>query len=94
MVRKALLSTGAAVPDLREPLQEASVSGAVFVPTDTHWTVVGAGVVAEALAGDFRAPEQLASADFQLKPDAPVHHDGDLTRFIDLRAVLGDDACH
>jgi alginate O-acetyltransferase complex protein AlgJ len=89
MVRQALLGTGAAVPDLRQPLEEASVAGAVFVPTDTHWTVAGAGIVAKALAETFPAPEQLASAEFQLRPDAPVHHDGDLTRFIDLGPFAG-----
>lgn len=83
-VRQVLIATGAAVPDIREALREASVSTAVFFPTDTHWSVTGAGVVAEALADSFPAREAVANAEFRLKPEAPVRHDGDLKRFIDL----------
>jgi len=36
------------------------------------------------LANSFPAGDAVASAEFQLKPEAPVHHDGDLKRFIDL----------
>lgn len=83
-VRKTLLATGASVPDIREPLRAASATAAVFVPTDTHWSVTGAGVVADTLADAFPARDAVASATFQLKPAAPVHHDGDLERFIEL----------
>ena len=83
-VRQALIATGAAVPDIRGALREASASSAVFFPTDTHWSVTGAGVVAEALAESFPAREAVVSAEFQLKSEAPVRHDGDLKRFIDL----------
>lgn len=83
-VREALLATGAAVPDIREPLREASATSAVFFPTDTHWSVAGAGVVADTLAGSFPARSAVASAEFQLKTESPVRHDGDLKRFIDL----------
>ena len=83
-VREALIATGATVPDIRDPLREASAKDAVFFPTDTHWSVAGAGVVAETLAESFPARDVVASAEFQLKPEAPVHHDGDLKRFIDL----------
>ncbi len=83
-IRAALLEIGATVPDIREPLRAASQAKPVFFPTDTHWSVDGAGVVAAALAEDFPARDMVASAEFQLKPDAPIHHDGDLKRFIDL----------
>jgi alginate O-acetyltransferase complex protein AlgJ len=83
-VRDALLATGASVPDIREPLRAASTKSAVFVPTDTHWSVAGAGIVAKQLAVDFPAHELVAAAEFQLKPEAPVQHSGDLKRFIEL----------
>ncbi|HEY9010132.1 MAG TPA: hypothetical protein VIN06_03865 [Devosia sp.] len=83
-IRDALLETGATVPDLRVPLEQASKAGPVFFPTDTHWSVNGAGVVATALAKDFPARSAVTAAEFQLKPEAPMEHDGDLKRFIDL----------
>lgn len=85
-IRDALLETGATVPDLRAPLEQASKESPVFFPTDTHWSVAGAGTVAVALAEDFPARAAVAAADFQLKPEEPVHHDGDLKRFIELGA--------
>lgn len=83
-VRDALMKTGATVPDIREPLRQASTSEAVFFPTDTHWSVAGAGVVAETVAKNFPVKDEVASATFALKPDSPVAHDGDLKRFIEL----------
>lgn len=83
-VREALLATGAAVPDIREPLRAASAATAVFIPTDTHWSVAGAGVVADALAETFPARDAVEGATFQLRAEAPVHHEGDLERFIEL----------
>lgn len=83
-IRDAMQVSGITVPDIREPMRAASASRPVFFPTDTHWSVEGAGVVAAALAQDFPARDAVADAEFQLKPDAPIHHDGDLKRFIDL----------
>lgn len=83
-IRNALIATGATVPDLRAPLEQAGKTSPVFFPTDTHWSVNGAGVVAAALAKDFPARSAVAVAEFQLKPGAPVQHDGDLKQFIDL----------
>jgi len=83
-VREALRLGGVSVPNIREALRAVSGTQPVFFPTDTHWSVAGAGVAAAALAQDFPARDIVASAEFQLKPEAPVHHDGDLKRFIDL----------
>jgi alginate O-acetyltransferase complex protein AlgJ len=83
-VREALLTSGATVPDIRAILREASMTNAVFFPTDTHWSVAGAGVVAETLAHSFPVRDVIADAEFQLKPESPVRHNGDLKRFIDL----------
>lgn len=76
-------ATGTPVPDLRAALAAAKRSADVFYPTDTHWTVAGAGAVAHALA------ESLAEADggatrFDLAPDAAAPHEGDLLRFVEL----------
>ncbi|RYE83858.1 MAG: hypothetical protein EOP19_12920, partial [Hyphomicrobiales bacterium] len=83
-IRDSLIATGATVPDIRGPMRDASASSPVFFPTDTHWSVAGAGVVATALAQDFPARAAVGAAEFELKPGAPVHHDGDLKKFIDL----------
>jgi len=83
-IREALQLGGISVPDVRQSLSAASRTQPVFFPTDTHWSVAGAGVVAAALAEDFPARDAVASAEFQLKPEAPVHHEGDLERYIDL----------
>ncbi len=83
-IRDALIMTGATVPDVRASLREASETAPVFFPTDTHWSVAGAGIVATTLAADFPARDAVAAAAFELKPDAPVHHDGDLEKFIEL----------
>lgn len=81
---KLLALTGAPVPDLRQLLLTERQKEDVFFPTDTHWTVAGAGAVAAEIARAFPTSPSIARMSFGLKPDATVHHDGDLLRFVEL----------
>lgn len=83
-VRDALAATGAAVPDLRESLESASVTQTVFFPTDTHWSVAGAGVVARTVAAAFPARDAVPPQSFELQVEPAVPHEGDLESFIEL----------
>jgi alginate O-acetyltransferase complex protein AlgJ len=83
VVRERLQSlTGAPVPDLREAMATGRTRADTFFPTDTHWSVAGAGIAAHALAADF--PVQTAAATFALKPGQSKEHEGDLLRFLEL----------
>jgi alginate O-acetyltransferase complex protein AlgJ len=89
-VRKQIMvQTGLDVPDLRQALKTASATAEMYFPTDTHWSVAGAGVAAWTLANDFPAEAQIVSAEFALKPEAPVEHEGDLKRFVELGPFSG-----
>jgi alginate O-acetyltransferase complex protein AlgJ len=46
-----LAGLGVPAPDLLGPLSAARARGEVFLRNDTHWTPLGAGAAAEALAG-------------------------------------------
>lgn len=84
-VRERLVAlTDAPVPDLRQLLLTERQKEDVFFPTDTHWTVAGAGAVASEVARSFPTSPSIAAVSFDLKPDAVVHHDGDLLRFVEL----------
>ena len=77
---------GVFAPDLLGPLQAAKAQGQVFLRTDTHWTPMGADVVATHLA-EAVARQDLLSGTPQLfvtdaKPAAP--YKGDLTNFLPL----------
>jgi alginate O-acetyltransferase complex protein AlgJ len=84
-VRRQLAAmTGAPVPDLRRPMLAEKARTDVFFPTDTHWTVAGAGVVAKELAASFPAFDLIPATSFELEPEQPEHHSGDLLRFLEL----------
>lgn len=72
------------VPDLRAVLLAGSTDGDVYFPTDTHWSVEGAGLAAQALAGAFPPLADVPPAQYALTAQPPVHHDGDLLNFLEL----------
>ena len=83
---------GVFAPDLLGPLQAAKAQGQVFLRTDTHWTPMGAEVVAEHLA-DAVARQDLLSGTPQLfvteaRPAAP--YKGDLTNFLPLDPLFSN----
>ena len=83
---------GVFAPDLLGPLQAAKAQGQVFLRTDTHWTPMGADVVATHLA-EAVARQDLLSGTPQLfvtdaKPAAP--YKGDLTNFLPLDPLFSN----
>lgn len=83
---------GLIAPDLLAPLQGAKQHGQVFLRTDTHWTPMGAEVVAKQL-GEVVAqqtplngePEKFVT---QAKETAP--YKGDLTNFLPLDPLFSN----
>ncbi len=82
-----LASLGVSAPDLLAPLQEARRGGEVFLRSDTHWTPLGAGVAAEALAGMvnlFLSAAGSPRALFASSEGPPQEYRGDLLNFLPL----------
>jgi alginate O-acetyltransferase complex protein AlgJ len=79
-------------PDLLAPLEQAKARGQVFLRTDTHWTPMGAEVVAQALA-DTVQRQQLLSGEPQAyvtQAGASAPYKGDLTNFLPLDPLFSD----
>ncbi|MBB2820020.1 UNVERIFIED_ORG: alginate O-acetyltransferase complex protein AlgJ [Rhizobium esperanzae] len=83
-VRSRLLSLSVAVPDLRSALLQAREREQVFLKSDTHWTVQGAGVVARSVAQILAGNDELQRKEFKLKPETATTHMGDLYKFAKL----------
>ena len=74
-------------PDLLAPLSAARRSGEVFLRNDTHWTPLGAGAAAEALAPAVSGLLQEAGsprARFISSDGPPREYRGDLLNFLPL----------
>ncbi|HWA20486.1 MAG TPA: hypothetical protein VG757_15990 [Devosia sp.] len=80
--------TGTIVPNLRGALMAKAGAEDVFVPTDTHWSVAGAGIAADMIAEAF-SPGAIAPAAFALKSGTPETHSGDLLHFLELGPFEG-----
>lgn len=82
---------GIFAPDLLGPLQQAKAGGAVFLRTDTHWTPMGADVVARQLGEAIAAHQPLAGDPQAYVTDsqAPAPYKGDLTSFLPLDPLFG-----
>ncbi len=83
---------GLVAPDLLAPLQGAKQHGQVFLRTDTHWTPMGAEVVARQL-GEVVAQQTPLSGEpekfvTQAKETAP--YKGDLTNFLPLDPLFSN----
>ncbi|CAK9887592.1 MULTISPECIES: alginate O-acetyltransferase [Pseudomonas] len=83
---------GVFAPDLLAPLQDAKARGQVFLRTDTHWTPLGAEVVAQHLAAAVARqtllngePQQFVT---EQKQSAP--YKGDLTNFLPLDPLFSN----
>ncbi len=84
-VREKLLAhTRLILPDVKSALMSGKLGDDMFLHTDTHWTVNGAGVAATIIAKSI--PQSLLRKAKQLKRVAttPVKHPGDLLKFVDL----------
>lgn len=83
---------GILAPDLLAPLQQAKQSGPVFLRTDTHWTPMGAEVVAQRLGATIAEHSPLSGEPerfiTEAKDTAP--YKGDLTSFLPLDPLFSD----
>ena len=77
--RTVLERAGIRSVDARAPLLAAKGEGQLFLNTDTHWTPLGAGIVAAAVG---EALGQRDAAAYTLKDEAPAPREGDLSKFI------------
>ncbi|MDB5540317.1 MAG: hypothetical protein JWQ89_2044 [Devosia sp.] len=76
--RTVLDNAGIRTIETRAPLLEAKAEGQLFLTTDTHWTPLGAEVVADAVG------KALGKRDisYTIADVAPVEREGDLSKFI------------
>ncbi|MFY1664992.1 alginate O-acetyltransferase [Pseudomonas sp. Pseu.R1] len=83
---------GIFAPDLLAPLQNAKNKGQVFLRTDTHWTPMGAEVVAQQL-GEAISKETPLSGDpqnFVTEAKSTAPYKGDLTNFLPLDPLFSN----
>ncbi|MBB4193045.1 alginate O-acetyltransferase complex protein AlgJ [Rhizobium aethiopicum] len=80
-VRLELSSMGVSAPDLRELFLQARKEEPIFLKSDTHWTVQGAGIAARSVAQVLAQDSRLKRKEFALKPKDEIVHRGDLYKF-------------
>lgn len=83
---------GIFAPDLLAPLQRAKDKGQVFLRTDTHWTPMGAEVVAQQL-GEAISKQTPLSGDpqtFVTEAKSSAPYKGDLTNFLPLDPLFSN----
>lgn len=83
---------GIVAPDLLAPLQQAKQQGQVFLRTDTHWTPMGAEVVAQNLSKTIAAQMPLNGTPQQYQTEAAKTepYKGDLTTFLPLDPLFSN----
>jgi alginate O-acetyltransferase complex protein AlgJ len=83
---------GIVAPDLLAPLQQAKQQGQVFLRTDTHWTPMGAEVVAQNLSKAIAAQMPLSGEPQQYQTQAvkTEPYKGDLTTFLPLDPLFSN----
>ena len=77
---------GILAPDLLTPLQSAKEKGQVFLRTDTHWTPMGAEIVAQQLGAVIskQVPLNVEPQNFVTEAKSTEPYKGDLTNFLPL----------
>ncbi|MGY4534922.1 alginate O-acetyltransferase complex protein AlgJ [Pseudomonas sp. TE3786] len=83
---------GILAPDLLTPLQHAKLQGQVFLRTDTHWTPMGAEVVAQNLGASVaqKAPLDAPPQQFVTEAKQAEPYKGDLTTFLPLDPLFSN----
>lgn len=83
---------GIFAPDLLTALQQAKSQGPVFLRTDTHWTPLGAEVVARSLGLAIAAHDPITgdSQTYVTDSQAAVPYKGDLTTFLPLDPLFSN----
>ncbi|MBC3418961.1 alginate O-acetyltransferase [Pseudomonas wayambapalatensis] len=79
-------------PDLLAPLEQAKARGQVFLRTDTHWTPMGAEVVAQAIAEGVKRQQLLETEPQAYITEAgkTAPYKGDLTNFLPLDPLFNN----
>ncbi|NBA96220.1 alginate O-acetyltransferase [Pseudomonas sp. R5(2019)] len=79
-------------PDLLTPLLQAKERGQVFLRTDTHWTPLGAEVVAQQLGAAVakKSPLRAEPQHFITETEQSTPYKGDLTSFLPLDPLFSD----
>jgi len=79
-------------PDLLTPLQGAKQNGQVFLRTDTHWTPMGAEVVAQQLGAAIAQKNPLNGepTKFTTQAKETSAYKGDLTNFLPLDPLFSN----
>ncbi|MBC3435136.1 alginate O-acetyltransferase [Pseudomonas sp. BW16M2] len=79
-------------PDLLAPLEQAKARGQVFLRTDTHWTPMGAEVVAQSIAEAVSRQNLLDGEPqaFITEAGASAPYKGDLTNFLPLDPLFSN----
>ncbi|AIN60208.1 alginate O-acetyltransferase [Pseudomonas soli] len=79
-------------PDLLAPLEQAKARGQVFLRTDTHWTPMGAEVVAQSLAEAVDRQHLLTGEPqaYITEAGASAPYKGDLTNFLPLDPLFSN----
>jgi alginate O-acetyltransferase complex protein AlgJ len=84
-VRQKLLADPEIIlPDVKPALMGEKSKHDVFLRTDTHWTVAGAGIVANVVAKSIPATLLGERKEFKRVVTASTAHQGDLLKFVDL----------
>lgn len=83
-VRGRLLAMGVRAPDLRAAFLQARDQEEVFLKSDTHWTVHGAGIASRSVAELLADDAGLKRKEFTLKEEPEIVHMGDLYKFAHL----------
>jgi len=83
---------GIFAPDLLAPLQDAKQRGQVFLRTDTHWTPMGAEVVAQQLGAAILRQTPLSGEPqtFITQAQESAPYKGDLTSFLPLDPLFSN----
>lgn len=83
---------GIIAPDLLTPLQHAKLQGQVFLRTDTHWTPMGAEVVAQNLGSTVaqKTPLDAAPQQYITESKNAESYKGDLTTFLPLDPLFSN----
>jgi alginate O-acetyltransferase complex protein AlgJ len=82
--RRLSESTDIILPDIKAALLGGKSSHDMFLRIDTHWTVNGAGVAANAVAASIPVELHGVNAAFKRVAMPPDAHKGDLLKFVNL----------
>jgi alginate O-acetyltransferase complex protein AlgJ len=81
-VRQALAAAGVETVDLRARYRAVHAETPAFLSSDTHWSVEGAAIAAEAIAATAAARDLPSPKAFTLAAAPAMAHEGDLMKFV------------